>query len=212
MLPGRRRPPPRSIKPRRPFSADLAHNLPDRPQNLIRQLGVRLSDRARSGDPADHRRHDRHGTLTFSRLARSGAETAFDQSDYLLEPLRIALADYLFLPRDFAGGSRHWTAPCQVVAVVDGQVVVKEISQGGGPASLVRRHPCEAWFEAGCEGFRRQRLLRGKLRVERTMRQSSLLADLRDTDTVNAALPEQAPGRLNQRGAILADLFLSYFQ
>jgi len=35
-----------------------------------------------------------------------------------------------------------------------------------------------------------------------------LLADLGDTDSVNPALPKQATGRLNERVAILGNLFL----
>src|SRR3984957_19923715 len=107
MLGPRRRPAPGSTTPQRTFSAHLANGLSDRAQNLIRQLGVRLSHRARNGDTTDHRRHDRQGTLTFIRLAGSGAETLFDQSDDLLESLRVALADNLLLPRDFTCGSRH---------------------------------------------------------------------------------------------------------
>jgi hypothetical protein len=62
MLRPRRRPAPGSTNPRRTFSADLANDLSDCAQNLIRQLGVRLSHRARNGHPTDDRRHDRQGT------------------------------------------------------------------------------------------------------------------------------------------------------
>jgi hypothetical protein len=212
MLPVRRRPPPRSINPRRSFSARVANKLSDRPQNLIRQLGVRLSDRARGGDPTDHRRHDRDGALPFIRLAGNGPEATFDQRNSLLEPLRVALADYFFLPRDFAGGSRHRAAPCQVVAMLEGQVIINESSYGSGLAGPVRRQLLHAWFEAGREGFRCQRPFGGKLGVKRTMRQSGALTDFRDADTINATLAKQAPRGSHQRFAILGDPFLSDFQ
>jgi len=44
------------------------------------------------------------------------------------------------------------------------------------------------------------------------MRQSGFLADLRDPDTIDAALPEQMPGRFDQRRAIFGGLFLGDFQ
>jgi hypothetical protein len=44
------------------------------------------------------------------------------------------------------------------------------------------------------------------------MGQSSFLADLRDADTIDAALPEQMPGRTHQRRAIFGGLFFSDFQ
>src|SRR5260370_16927581 len=98
---------------------------------------------------------------------------------------------------DGGGGGRDWGSRWQVVAMVGRQIPIKVISQGGGTAIKVCRHLLRASFQGGREGFRCQCFLGRKLGVERPMRQSSLLADLRDADTVDAALPEQPPGRLH---------------
>jgi hypothetical protein len=90
--------------------------------------------------------------------------------------------------------------------------VVKEIGQGGRAAIPVCRHQFEAWFKGGRKRFRGQRLFGGKLGVERPMRQASFLADLRDAHTIDAALAEQMPGRLDQRRAILGGFFFSDLQ
>jgi glyoxylase-like metal-dependent hydrolase (beta-lactamase superfamily II) len=86
----------------------------------------------------------------------------------LLKPFREPLADYFVLSRDFNGADRR-AARCQVIAVVDGQVPVKVISQGGGAAIPVSRHLLQAPLKGGREGFRGQCLLGRKLGVERPM-------------------------------------------
>ena len=196
------------------FPADLADDLPDCPQDFIRQPRICLGDRPRGGDAANERGHHRQGTLMF--LGRDGdgggAEPALDYRDDLLEALLKALADELVLSCDFTGGGRHGATGGQVVAMLNRQVTVKKIGQGRGTAVSVCRYFLEPFSSGGRKGFRCKRLLGRKLGVERPMRQSRLLTDLRDADTVNTTLPDQNAGRLNQRRPILGGLFLTDFQ